>query len=87
MKQIVNKLFHAPFCGAYFKDKDMSKTVEVQVIQKPINVKIDCPKCHEEHEWTYSEFCDEFGEPCDWNYNKIKCKDCGEELEFHGSDW
>ncbi len=36
---------------------------------------------------TYSDFCDEFGEPCDWVFSKTKCDDCGEELEIMGVDW
>ena len=38
-------------------------------------------------EFTYSEFCDKFGEPCDWNFSKLKCPDCGTELEIYGADW
>ena len=32
-------------------------------------------------------FCEQFGEPCDWNYNKLKCNGCNEELEIQGADW
>lgn len=65
----------------------MSKTAEIQVIQTPIQVQVHCPKCQCEHNWTYEEFCNKFGEPCDWNYNKTNCDHCGEGIEFYGSDW
>lgn len=65
----------------------MARTVEVQVLQVPTNTLITCPKCYEDIEFTYSEFCDQFGEPCDWNFNKLKCPECGEELEIQGADW
>lgn len=64
-----------------------SKTVEVQVIQKPTDVIIHCPHCYHSTEFSYNDFCDEFGQPCDWDFNRLDCEGCGGELELSGSDW
>ena len=63
------------------------RQVEAQVIQVPTHVILVCPECHNEMKRTYGDFCDEFGEPCDWMFSKTKCSDCGIEFEIDGSAW
>lgn len=65
----------------------MSKKITVTVHTKPVDVTLECPFCEEEMEWTYEDFCNEFGDPPDWNYNKFNCENCGAELEISDSDW
>lgn len=61
--------------------------MEVRVHQKPVEVILICDECDHQHEEQYNDFCDKHGDPCDWNYEKWKCPECGHVNEFDGQDW
>lgn len=63
------------------------KEAEAVVLQKPIKVRVTCPYCDYENEIDYIDFCCEYGEPPDWDYEKICCQECGGIIEIQGQDW
>jgi len=60
---------------------------DITVIQKPVEIELDCPHCDEEIKIDYPEFAEILGEPCDWRYSKIYCPICGREIEIDDVDW
>lgn len=61
--------------------------VKVDVNQKPVSVSFVCPVCDHENEYDYGEFCDMYGEPCDWEYEIIQCESCRSKFMVSGQDW
>ena len=61
--------------------------IDVTVNQKPVSVSFDCPHCEEEIEIEYQDFSNELGEPCDWEYSKVKCPKCGKTTEIGSVEW
>lgn len=61
--------------------------VDISVIQRPIEVRFECPHCEEEIDKSYKDFCSEIGEPCDWEHTKIYCTSCGKAIVINNVDW
>lgn len=61
--------------------------MDVVVNQRPISVKLVCDHCDHEHEEPYEDFCNEYGEACDWRYSIWKCPECGYENEVEDQEW
>lgn len=80
------KLRHCQKCDNY-GEKVLPSTV--RVIQKPVDIKIDCPHCDYEIETTYDNFVDLMGTdyPGDWNGEKIECPNCGKKIEIDDNEW
>lgn len=62
------------------------KTIDIQIVQKPISVDWECPKCLNENSTKYNEFLDGI-EYCDWTYSKVKCDNCGKEFGIDNINW
>lgn len=50
---------------------------DLMVNQTPVSVNFDCDNCDEEVTIEYDEFINQYGEPYDWSYEKVKCPHCG----------
>lgn len=61
--------------------------IDVQVKQRPYAVGIECPICEYESEIEYGAFCDLYGDPPDWTFEKITCSRCGAVLQIDGQEW
>ena len=66
---------------------EQPKEAEVVVRQKPVDVMIVCPYCEHENVMDYTDFCYEYGNPHDWNYQQFICQKCGQTIEIQGQDW
>lgn len=62
---------------------------DVRIIQRPIEVRIECPHCDEDIEVNYDEFIDFIGSdyPGDWGGQIIKCPRCEKEIEIDDIEW
>ncbi len=63
------------------------KYSDLHVSQMPTSVTWECPHCGMENELSYTEFCAEYGEPCDWEYTKATCPRCGETYCLGNQEW
>ena len=54
------------------------------VIQKAISIYFECPTCYWDNYINYDEFCNMFGEPCDWNgrNKEIYCECCENKINI-----
>lgn len=61
----------------------------VRIIQRPIEVKIECPHCFYDIEVDYSEFTVDMGSdyPEDWGGTVIDCPNCEKEIEIDEVEW
>lgn len=61
----------------------------ITIIQRPTDIRIDCPNCDYEIEISYSDFEDLMHSiyPCDWIGEKIVCPECGKEIEIDDYEW
>ena len=66
---------------------DTVEGVDLTVHQKPEKVSFTCPECYWETEIPYDVFCTEHGDPTDWDYEKVKCEECGKEFIVEDQDW
>ncbi|KIS21687.1 hypothetical protein [Clostridium botulinum] len=62
---------------------------DVRVIQKPVEIRIDCPHCCYEIDMSYSDFEDLMPSdyPGDWTGEKIECPNCEKEIEIEDNEW
>lgn len=62
---------------------------DVRIIQRPIEVRIECPHCAKDIEVNYDEFIDFIGSdyPGDWGGQIIKCPRCEKEIEIDDIEW
>ena len=68
------------------KKKDLL-SVDIVVIQNPVWIRFQCPYCREDIKIDYNDFCDEVGEPCDWNSSEIECSQCNETIRIDAAEW
>ena len=94
MVQIANNLMEAftALAEAFKKAVERIKVVKMKysdlyVSQMPTGVAWECPHCGMENELSYTEFCAEYGEPCDWEYTKVICPRCGETYCLGNQEW
>ncbi len=72
---------------AFKKAIEKMKYSDLYVSQMPTSVTWECPHCGMENELSYTEFCAEYGEPCDWEYTKATCPRCGETYCLGNQEW
>ena len=62
---------------------------DVRIIQRPVEVKIECPHCFYDIEVDYSEFTVDMGSnyPEDWEGIVIDCPNCEKEIEIDEVEW
>ncbi|EGT3619834.1 hypothetical protein FJ641_10575 [Clostridium perfringens] len=61
----------------------------ITIIQRPTDIRVDCPNCDCEIEISYNDFEDLMHSiyPCDWIGKKIKCPNCKKEIEIDDYEW
>lgn len=61
----------------------------ITIIQRPTDIRVDCPRCDYEIEISYNDFEDLMHSiyPCDWIGKKIKCPSCKKEIEIDDYEW
>ncbi|MFW6016828.1 MAG: hypothetical protein ACOCRK_10355 [bacterium] len=62
------------------------KGVGIAVIQMPVDVMWECPKCFWENKTKFNNFLDGI-EYCDWEGEEIECEDCGEKYRIEHIEW
>ena len=75
-----------PKCKGFIVPTGDAISVDIRVVQKPISVKWECPKCNHENITPYDEFLSGT-EYCDWKYETIKCAECEAEYRIDQIDW
>ena len=62
---------------------------DVRIIQRPVEVKIECPHCFYDIEVDYSEFTIDMGSywPEDWEGRILDCPNCEKEIEIDEVEW
>ena len=62
---------------------------DVRIIQRPVEVKIECPHCFCDIEVDYSEFTVDMGSdyPEDWEGIVIECPYCNKNIEIDEVEW
>ena len=65
----------------------MIKNTDLRVEMKAVFVHYECPFCENENKISYSDFCEEVGEPCDWRYINLECKKCNKSFEVNDVEW
>lgn len=62
---------------------------DVRIIQRPVEVKIECPHCFYDIEMEYSEFSVDMGSdwPGDWEGRILDCPNCEKEIEIDEVEW
>lgn len=73
------------FCDKY-KQK-IETEINLRIEQEPINVKFECLYCDHENIYDYKDFCNSFGEPCDWIYAPLKCTKCNQTFRVSDLEW
>ena len=77
---------HCRKCGNYGERLLPS---DVRIIQRPVEVKIECPHCFCDIEVDYSEFTVDMGSdyPEDWEGIVIECPYCNKNIEIDEVQW
>lgn len=57
----------------------------VDVNQRPVSVSYVCPTCGYEGEIPYDTFCDDHGDPTDWD--TFECGECGQAILIESQEW
>lgn len=65
----------------------LTGNAEAVVLQRPYMVILTCPFCGYDNEYGYSDFCDMYGEPPEWDCEIIDCRECGRSLIVNGQNW
>jgi len=62
------------------------ETIQVMIIQVPVEVAFECDKCYWPNEIKYDEMVKEQGSyPGDWH--SVKCENCGTEYDIDSVEW
>lgn len=69
------------------KSKNMK--ADAKIITTPVFVVVECPKCSNEISYKYDEFISSMPSEniTDWINKKIKCHECGQEIEIDDVEW
>lgn len=81
-----SKIRHCARCNNYGQKILKANVV---IVQRPVEIIINCPHCDSSIEMKYSEFCDVIGSDCPsyWEHEIIICHDCGKEIEINETEW
>lgn len=62
---------------------------DVRIIQRPVEVKVECPHCFYDIEVDYKEFTNAMGTdyPGDWGGQIISCPKCEKDIEIDDVEW
>lgn len=73
----------------YIYVEEKALKADVRIIQRPFEIRIDCPYCDYEVSMSYGDFEDLMPSdyPVDWTGEKIKCSNCEKEIEIDGNEW
>lgn len=86
---ISNDSLRLRYCYRCENYKEKVLKADVRVIQRPAEIKIDCPHCNYEINMLYGDFEDlmQNDYPGDWIGEKIECPNCEKDIEIEDYDW
>ncbi|MBD5585191.1 MAG: hypothetical protein HDQ88_08915 [Clostridia bacterium] len=69
----------------YYVNIKTPEDSSVDVLQRPVDVAYHCPTCEYDGTIDYDAFCDDHGEPQDWN--TFECENCGQAIHIESQEW